>query len=490
MEQVTLPTGGQIKFTYGSHQYGTEKRFKKYNNWDDAQLLSLSNENTSIGGVRIEKIETYSDANSLVETKTFTYKNVSTDKSTGIYYNIYEIYDGGINPYFDGKEKEQIAHPYNYSLITSHIGYSNVTQETVSSTEKSKVTYTFSTGQSVYTTYSQRDSHIQRKYVEGSNLGKELSSGSLTYEGHLIAPGQVTNIEYFEGDRKVRSTQFKYNSGATQNTLGCTDTIVCLSTYSAHVARKLFVCPDVLEKVTTQELADGLTMKSEQNIVYDKKLRKKVVKTTDSRGRVLFTKYTYPDEVAQIEYTPVYQKLTNTNRINRPIETITGYIEDGKEYITGGIVEVYSDDKPNYQYSRPYLSSIRTMSLSEPLPITSYQWFKDGNAENVCDPRYTKKSTYKFDDNDRLVSETPYCKLETKYTWKGLYPATKTIGKQTWTYEYIPYVGIKSVTDPYGIITKYEYDNAGRLIKESQVVDGKERILNIYQYHIQTEQEQ
>ena len=89
---------------------------------------------------------------------------------------------------------------------------------------------------------------------------------------------------------------------------------------------------------------------------------------------------------------------------------------------------------------------------------------------------------------NRLISVKPFGKMETRYTWNGLYPASKIIGNQTFTYTYIPYVGISSSTDPRGITTYYSYDSAGRLIEEYQIVNGNKQILHAYQYHTKTDE--
>ncbi|MCL1932803.1 MAG: RHS repeat protein [Candidatus Azobacteroides sp.] len=47
------------------------------------------------------------------------------------------------------------------------------------------------------------------------------------------------------------------------------------------------------------------------------------------------------------------------------------------------------------------------------------------------------------------------------------------------TYTYKPLVGIQSMTDPRGVVTKYDYDSFGRLIKVTQA----DRVIESYEYH-------
>lgn len=560
LSEVILPTGGIQRFTYGTHQYAEERRFCVLSVSDnDVQLRQISNPNTSIGGARIEKIETFSDAATIVETKTFSYKNSVTGKSTGIFYNIFEVYNDAAN------QVHMVLRPYNYGLITSHVGYSSVEQTTTLGTNQSRTAYSFDSGlrSAWYTSYY--NSSVNRDitareaiHIPDSNFydKSEVFTGDLTYDGVLISPGKLTKTEFFEGESStpVKSIQYTYNNGATTTThpygqppstinlFGCVDTIVCLSALRedydgykrdvtgidyrpANVARKLLVCPDVLEKITTREYADGLVMETIQNYTYDRKLRKKEETMTDSRGMQHFTKYTYPDNFhfssSDVFFNPpaVYQ-LRKKHRINIPVEQVSGYIENGEEYITSGIANLYENiwviEKFNSNAAHipvrpvsdsinlhifdsinnnhidvvdyyPYLYKTMTLSLTAPMPASNFQWMSANGASIVHDPHYKSTCEYQFDVMDRLTSIKPVGQTATSYTWNGIYPATKTIGNQIWTYTYKPYVGVKSVTDPRGITTYYSYNKNGKLIEEYRLVDGRKYILKAYQYHIKTE---
>ena len=135
----------------------------------------------------------------------------------------------------------------------------------------------------------------------------------------------------------------------------------------------------------------------------------------------------------------------------------------------------------------PYLYKTLSLALTEPIPVSNYQWMSVNGKSVLYDPRYKLDCEYQFDIMDRITSIKPFGSFETKYTWNGIYPATKTIGNLTWTYTHIPHVGVNSITDPRGIVTFYDYDTAGRLIKEYQIVNNKEQILKAYLYHIKTE---
>ena len=496
LSQISLPTGGKLKFTYGEHQYAEERKYNAIGNQNVA-LVSQNGANQFIGGVRIEKIETFSDDNTLVETKIFSYTIPGSSISSGVFYNIYEIF----NVHHFG-DRKPIVNLFNYGLIDSHIGYSYVQCITTSGNHTYKTAYTFDTGCKTYS--SVNNSTINRRTnISGYNATDELLSGSLTYNPQLTPAGKLLSVELYKGNTIQKATYFRYN-GIENSALelpsfegshfGCTDTIVCLSTYSGHTARKLFVYPDVLEQTVTYEYgSDADAMVSETTYRYDSKLRKKNVITTDSSGKKRFMRYTYPDDFHfsvsdTFPNPPAMYIMQQKYRINTPVEEIIGYIKDNTEYITSGRINLYAIGEDfsnsNIQYF-PYLN--KTMSMSLRMPIIDYQPLVTNGSSVMYDPRYKLSCEYQFDIMDRPISVKPFGKIETKYTWDGIYPASKTIGNQTTTYTYLPHVGVSSMTDPRGITTYYNYDYAGRLVEEYQIVNGQKQILHVYQYHIKTE---
>lgn len=526
--EVSLPTGGKLKFTHEPHEFGEERRFRVVGT-QDIELQVQPDANQQIGGARIKKIETFLDDSTLVETKTFSYNKKETNNSSGIFYNNYEIFYPS-HP----AEGHQIVNPHNYSLAENHIGYSYIEQTVTTGANTYKNAYTFYTGRS---SYSSAGNNLVNHSPAGTGVDSlELRSGSLTFDGWMIAPGRLLKTERYTGNTLTQSVQYKYN-GFPENTngpfyfgpnsLGCLDTVVCLSKYSVLTARKLLVCPTVPEQVITNEYgSDGQLMMSTVDYTYDNKLRKKSITSTDSRGVPHFTRYTYPDDIGVSETFPVeppLRLLTKAYRINTPVESVSGYIINNTEYITSGTINLYAtgaygvivsnntnspahispfpypgadsiftDTVPMWPHD-PYIDLVyypylhKSMSLTLSTPLTDYQPMAADGDNITYDSRYRLSCEYNFDWMYRPVFIKPFGKTATTYTWNGIYPVTKTIGNQTWTYTYKPYIGVSSMTDPRGITTYYTYDSSGRLIEEYQLIDGQKQILNVYQYHNKTE---
>lgn len=527
LSNVTLPTGGKIRFTYGNHQYGEERRFQKVNN-QNVELYARGTTNLSIGGARIEKIETFSSPDTLIETKTFTYNKPETTNSSGIFYNIYVLF-------FSDSESKVITNPYNYGMTNSHIGYSHVQQIITTGNDSYKKTYSFYTGHNTYTSVNNfvNWETATPGYIDTT----ELCSGSLTYSPLLTRAGKLLSIEQYKGNTLQKTSYFRYN-GISETaiplpsyegvSIGCTDTIVCLSTNSIHIARKLFVFPDVLEQTVTYEYGDNSNnqaLVSSFSYSYDTKLRPKKLTQTGNLSRTMFTHYSYPDDIIA-EYDSPLSLLVQNHQIGTPVEKVSGYIDGNAEYITSGIINIYSkkmygvvrsigvtprngiiplQDSVNDAFYdsipvgrrdsvspgeikyHPYLYQTKSLALENSILTSDYQSLTGDNSGIHYDSRYRLICEYDFDLQNRPLSVKPYGKTATTYTWDGIYPITKKLGNQTWIYTYIPYVGLNTVTDPRGITTYYTYDSLGRIVEEYQLLNGRKQIIHVYQYHIKTE---
>lgn len=529
LKKITYPTGGHQIFTFEKNDCGIERRYSTYG-VADVQMSSIPMTNKPISGIRIASIDTYED-DELIEKKTYTYKQKDTNQSSGIYYNQAQIY-------FASDSTQSFLTNSNgcYSMLDSHIGYSYVEEKTkyMVTGEENKVGYTFSTGRSLFN--SSTDLTINRIPKERAVLlpwdnVHYILSGMINYDSKLDGNGKLLLIEYYKNYLLTQSTQFEYNGidnlttelmPQVPTTLGCTDTVVVFSHYFAPIARKLFIYPCVLtQKIVKDYGLDGQFLISSTNYTYDSKFRIKKETTTNSDGTKHFIKHTYIDDLQTPQwydgtFAPnPYAVLLETHQISKPIETIFGYVDNGQEYTTGGEVNLYGmvlhadfpkndssqelqqrflldtlemvPDSLRIDITGSHLSLHKTLSLSLSKGIVDYQpIFSNGDTISY-DSRYRLACLYRFDDMNRLVRIAPYGKLQTTYTWDGIYPISKTTGNQTSTYTYIPYVGMSSMTDARGVTIYYEYDTYGRLIEVYRLNSGKKEILNKYIHHIKTE---
>lgn len=501
LKEVIFPTGGKQTYSYSMHGYNRIRKYRLYGTKD----IEMKTESAGgiLGGARIQNVKTF-DVSGLVETKTYSYGN-------GIYHDNLYVY-GILNTPMN---KLPVRYRGNYSLFDTHIGYGMVTETTeLTNGEQHKTVYTYSVGDDTYRSVDDADfnHHVPNASLKTKEVYIVLS-GMLLYRSRLVNSGKLLGEKIYRGGNDaaiVKSSRFVYNGipitsaeliPAGSGHLGCTDTIVVFSHYNAaYVAKKLFVYPDVVEQdVTDYYSHENIVLNDNISYVYDSKLRIKKKTSVDSRGMTRFVKYTYPDEIKGTHSTSVkpdpYVLLKRDHRIGEPVETVSGYDNNGVEYVTSGTLNLYSSGtyvKPSsgdilvmQTDYYPYLST--TMELAQNKEITDYVPLTLRDGSPVYDKRYRISCLYEFDLMQRLKLKQPFGKIATYYKWNGIYLQSKKIGNQTFTYEYIPYVGLSSFTDERGITTHYVYDRNGRLTEVYRIHDGKKEILNAYQYHIKTE---
>ena len=525
LHTITYPTGGKQVFTFERNDCGIARKYY-FLGWDNVELLSDTEANTIVPGVRIRSIETQDINGELIESKTYNYKRRGSDQSSGIYYNNILIYFPSEDPIAGFLVKNNGC----YNLLSSHIGYSYVEEVTrhAATNEEYKVGYTFSTGKSYYN--SLYDNTINRLPKEMHNDSIPnwyyVLSDMLAYDNMLEVNGKLLLQEFYKNDTIIQSIKFDYNSipNTTELTpqepsaLKCTDTIVVFSHNHAVITRKLYVCPNLLSRKIVNDIhPNGLHLFNSTNYTYDSKFRIKRESTTNSEGLIYFTKYTYVDDLTFSDTSLVsnpYAFLISLNKIDKPIEVVSGYVQDNLDYITKGQISLYKVEMRMKNTSRAnsraariifdptlppvpdsldinnyvrYPSLRNTLNLHVRNGVLDYSPIVGRGDSIVYDNRYKLACEYSFDPLYRLEKITPVDGYQITYTWDGIYPISKTVGNQTSTYTYIPYVGMSSVTDTRGVTTYYEYDVYGRLIEIYQLNNGTKEILNKYIYHIKTE---
>lgn len=495
LQKIEYPTGGEQTYLYGKYAYNKKRKYSIVQ--DSCLEMNTVNENGILLGARINEVRTFENGN-LIETKTYSY-------SDGIFFDNLKVY----NMYF----MEEYGTPEygwpvlcdaNYSLLETHIGYGKVTETTTNSQGTHKTVYKFDTGTNSYSSINDTDLNGMYNCYGYNMLRIAVIAGQMFYSSQLSKWGKLVAIENYESDNNlVDAKNYEYNSISNF----CTDTIIVFGRYhmgQAEISKRLYIYPDVLTKEIVKVYSQGDSLETTKSFIYDRKLR--IIKETidDSRGIQHFTKYTYPDNMhfnvnnLLPSDRPALYYMQQRNQINKPIEIISGYIDGNNEFVTNGTIHLYKlgadvipsgGNGPNppgldIQYY-PYL--FQTLSLPLHAPIGDYRHISVSNNEIVYDEYYQLETEYFFNKMGRLISIKPFGKVPTIFTWDGNYPLTKSIGNQTWTYTYIPHIGISSITDPRGITTFYSYDVNGKLIESYQMENGQKHIINAYHYHIKTE---
>lgn len=528
LSEVVFPTGGKQKYSYGQHKYGYMCRFFAENN-NVSRICTTDIGAPAYLGVRIEEIKTYDGDDNLVETKTYSYIKSNTNKSSGIYWDKNKVQNGS--------NLMLINNNNNYSFLESNIGYSRVEEKCIlhETNETNTTEYLFHVDDTYYNSFY--DNSISRSdslFFQDSLYA--IYSGVLTYDNQLSPQGNLLSIKYYNENKLVHSKLFEYN-GISSNTeltpmspkLGCVDTIIIFSFFDfSPLVRKLFVYPPVLtQEITYDYSSDGYSLFNAKRYEYDNQYRIKKITTTNSDNTEYFTKYTYVDDILtlnNLNFSNPYSLLDRKCMKSEPLETISGYVHNGQEYITSGKINLYtngvyegthsqsisdlpfpcnleqdtyctSDDDSSIDLIQessiidevniyPYL--YQTLELQVHNSITNYQPIELSGYTLQYDQRYKKVCQYTFDPLYRLTDITPSNKITTTYTWDGIYPRSKTIGNQVDLYSHIPYIGIDTIIDARGLLTGYNYDLHGRLKNIYQIHDETVNILNAYDYHIKS----
>ena len=173
--------------------------------------------------------------------------------------------------------------------------------------------------------------------------------------------------------------------------------------------------------------------------------------STNSEGKVVETTFSYPHEKAASGN--VYQQMVGGNIITPIIEKTT---------TIAGQIQLFN--RTNYVlYNKP----------------ASIEIAQQGG------PTVTKITFNNYDTSGNILSYTEQNGLTTAFTYhtavgKKNLLATKTVGNQTVSYDYIPLVGLSEQTDPNGRKSTYEYDTFNRL---ARVKDHQNRVLKEYCYN-------
>lgn len=258
----------------------------------------------------------------------------------------------------------------------------------------------------------------------------------------------------------------------------------------------------------------------QQHVSYQRDARHRIVrKDIDDGNRHKFVRYVYADnlplrqDTLSDEQVAGYAGIVLQHRIGSPVETISGFVRNGKDYITNGEITLYkryggatvippynppslSDSMASAPNKAPriifptWYAPLATLSLQTAEPLTDYSPLSVQGNRLCADSRYDTTAVYSYNRDLRMTEVIPQNGIAVQYKWDelGLYCIAETAGGQQHSYTYYPYIGIATETDQRGVTTYYAYDSLGRLTEVWRMADGKKQIINAWKYHYATEE--
>ncbi|MDH7447547.1 hypothetical protein [Aquimarina sp. 2201CG14-23] len=246
-----------------------------------------------------------------------------------------------------------------------------------------------------------------------------------------------------------------------------------------------------------------------ENFFYDNSqhLQQTRTETTNSKGRLIKTQMTYPQDIPIASRTIAEQKLVDLHQIALPIDVITSEKEGSATKTTSNVHTEYHDWGSNLILPKEVATSKKTNALDLRVTYNSYDSY--GNPQEVSKANgapivyiwgyhhqypVAKLENITYDEIQSYVAD-----IQTKSDAD----IDRTIGNQgtegalrqalddlrnalpddvmVSTYTYDPMVGVTSMTDPRGYTMYYEYDEHLRLqyVKDE---DGKLISENTYHY--------
>lgn len=284
------------------------------------------------------------------------------------------------------------------------------------------------------------------------------------------------------------------------------------------------IVPPVLLSKTDYDIETNGTL--QQKVYYQRDALQRIVREdTEDGNRRRFVRYIYPDnlqlgsDTLSDKQVAGYAGLVRQHRIGSPVETVSGFVRNGKEYITHGEITLYKKygvggtivppyNPPDLSDSVAYgmegaivrnapvivapawYAPAATLSLQTAEPLTDYVPLSVQNGKLCADSRYDTTAVYSYNSHLRMTEAVPQNGIPVRYQWdkQGLYCIAETSGGQQHSYTYYPYIGIATETDARGITTYYAYDSLGRLTEIWRMVNGKKQIINAWNYHYATEE--
>jgi YD repeat-containing protein len=489
LDKIVFPTGGYEKFEYELNSFETKYLYHQIPD-SNGTLDKISYGN----GLRIKKNKKYNSDNICVKTTQYTYEGgLYLDRKAMVSNtNFHEM-----NEHSQGSNGTKYFFRYSFSgyltcsnnfftaplFDISGIGYSKVSITELSNNQEN--------GRVIKYFQNKKNSN-SRSEISIPSISPDIVNGSLKKEVILdSAMSKVwvkVNYLHTEKSNLYYGVRFTYDGLFAQGWVDAN---------SRHLSTKLQFLAGMYPILSRETLLDSTytinyfgndSVLTVTKFEYDAKRQTSKIESTDSKGNIDSTNYTYP-------YND--NNLVIKNRISKPIETKVASqntISTTKtEYFTNNSLRLPhkllfgQSDSPelkitydNYdlkgnltQYHLGNLESASDENILYSTCLWGYNYsYPIAEIENAT---YDQVINTLDIDYFALQSKTSVELIE---IFKSLRENLPDAMITSFTYD--PLIGVTSITDPNGKVTNYEYDSNNRL---ETIKDDNDNVIKHVDYH-------
>lgn len=500
LTDIKYPTGGYSHFEYEPHDYGKAvKHCPTLNTSLDDYAPTLVEESGIAGGVRIKSIEDFDEKSQSVSKKTYTYKTLDISSGILLKYPRYRIVMPMVTRK-SGSSSDLVFIIRNdfcvYKYEKSNVEYRCVLEEY---DDGSYTEYIFNSYENVpdvleYEKYSeyQLDKNwylyqISDTYVNGAhNLLKTPTSFS-SERGKLLS-----QVKYDKNKNIINGVKYFYNNSAS---------FVESPMYIPYIS--CYKRKDKIDNFTLDSVVYYKNNMIFKKIGYRYNDAKQLSQQIEynSNGSKITTFYDYVKD--KQDYNTAEEKMIERNIIKYPLQEYKilrfdhipdNYVVDYNR-VKYSVVNNLVLPKEVYKAYLDELWSrdVEELSTYKDLTLSAYDQY--GNVTEVKD-KLNRYTCYIWSSNGLyLLAKIANASLSTVNTLLASAPESQdtvklSSDKETTlrnnlpnamitTYEYKPYVGITSITEPNGCKITYEYNSTGKLCAE---YDHEGNIIRKYDY--------
>ena len=484
LNRINYPIGGSVEFTYEPNEYSTViKRNQSTGNFEPESY------STPIkgGGLRIKNIA-YKDDNSVKFEKSYVYSNGILGQEIKYYWDNYE---GTFISDLDKITKTYTSKRFvseNLLPLCGGLDYSvsyPKAEEIIAGSGKTEYYYSNHLTNPDENFINTVDTF---KSISSPYSTKEFERGKLLREVVKDENGTIKNVKHYEYQKNsnvakdyvpaVANWRFEISDGwaiegaSYKNYIypyELTETIDSLYDFNGNFLTKT---------VTQYERNANNLLQREKLINVNDMITNEYKYPFDMNNS-----YPYEDMLGLNILNPVveqYQYKNNTlisgvsntySNFNGIYAPLTTYLQKGN-FPKEERKIVYNYDKcghPIYVVNNDAEKIVNLWSYNYQYPIAE---IKGATFDQV-------KLALGYNNNSQVESLAAQSSPDVSLIDSKLRTYFKDMPASVTTYTYKPLVGMSSMTDPSGIVTKYEYDSFGRLTK----VDKEDKLVETYGYH-------